>query len=76
MAERYTLIRVRGETVCLLSLWPDLVAGPTLRQLLENQFFIVLKAADDFGVACREVPPLKALRESLRPFWDSGKRPF
>lgn len=31
----------------------------------------LLRAADELGVACVEVPPLKALRESLRSFWDS-----
>ena len=35
----------------------------------------LLRAADELGVACREVPPLKALRESLWSLWDSGIPP-
>ena len=36
----------------------------------------LVRAADELGVACREVPPLKALRESLRSFWESGIPPL
>ena len=32
----------------------------------------LLRAADELRVACEEVPPLKALRESRWSFWDSG----
>lgn len=35
---------------------------------------VLLKAADNLGIACKELPPLRALRESLWSFWESGKQ--
>lgn len=58
-AEDKILIRVRGcRPAAILLHTPEADAA-------------LLRAADELGVVCREVPPLKALRESLRSFWDS-----
>ncbi len=35
---------------------------------------VLLKAADDLGIDCKELPPLRALRESFWSFWESGKQ--
>ncbi len=47
-----------------------------MRVLTPEADAALLRAADELGVVCREVPPLKALRESLRSFWDSGIAPL
>ena len=36
----------------------------------------VLRAADELGLACIVVPPLKALRESIRSFYDLNTPPL